>query len=387
MKATTQGATFAVTFAGMLFFGASIVTLGSLAIHLQQRHGLDSIGSGALFSVLPLGLLGGSVVFGPVADRFGYRWLLVAACMAMCAGFEGISFAREVWLLKASVLVIGFGGGIINGATSALVADISGQHKGPNLSLLGVFFGLGALGMPLLLGLLSKYFEPFALVATVGALLLATGVLFGIVRYPPPKVHAATGPVPWHRLLEATLVLTAFFLLCQSSFESLISNWTTTYFHELGPLNEQQALYALSMHMAGMAAMRLLMGTALRHISQTRLMWVCLGMLPAGILLLAFGGGIVSAMAGMVLLGAGLAGGFPIMLGLLGARYVAISGTAFSTVLVVALAGNMLINYLMGLVSQYYGPQYLTAVCLALCVTMLVLCLLIFKRHKNTNNQ
>jgi fucose permease len=322
-----------------------------------------------------------------VADRFGYRWLLVAACLAMCAGFEGISFAGEVWILKASVLAIGFGGGIINGATSALVADISGEHKGPNLSLLGVFFGLGALGMPLLLGLLSKYFEPTALVATVGALLLATGVLFGIVQYPPPKVHAAAGPVPWHRLLEATLVLTAFFLLCQSSFESLISNWTTTYFHKLGPLNEQQALYALSMHMAGMAAMRLLMGTALRQLPQTRLMWVCLGLLPVGILLLAFGGGIAGAMVGMVLLGAGLAGGFPIMLGLLGGRYAAISGTAFSAVLVVALAGNMLVNYLMGLIAQYYGPQYLTAVCLALWVTMIALCLFIFKSFKNTNNQ
>jgi fucose permease len=241
--------------------------------------------------------------------------------------------------------------------------------------------------MPLLLGLLSKYFEPFALVATVGALQLATGVLFGVVRYPPPKVHAATGPVPWHRLLEATLVLTAFFLLCQSSFESLISNWTTTYFHKLGPLNEQQALYALSMHMAGMAAMRLLMGTALRHVPQTKLMWACLGLLPAGLLLLVFGGGVAGAMAGMVLLGAGLAGGFPIMLGLLGGRYAAISGTAFSAVLVVALAGNMLVNYLMGLIAQYYGPQYLTAVCLALWVTMMALCLFIFKSYKNTNNQ
>ena len=54
---------------------------------------------------------------------------------------------------------IGFGGGIINGGTNALVADISAENKGANLSLLGVFFGIGALGMPLLLGVLSKHFH------------------------------------------------------------------------------------------------------------------------------------------------------------------------------------------------------------------------------------
>jgi hypothetical protein len=37
--------------------------------------------------------------------------------------------------------VLGFGGGIINGSTNAVVADISSEDKGANLSLLGVFFG------------------------------------------------------------------------------------------------------------------------------------------------------------------------------------------------------------------------------------------------------
>jgi len=67
--------------------------------------------------------------------------------------------------------------------------------------------------------------------------------------------------------------------------------------------------------------------------------------------------------AGLVLSGAGLAGGFPIMLGFVGERFAALSGTAFSFVFVVALAGNMLINYAMGFIVHNYGVQHLTTVC------------------------
>ena len=48
------------------------------------------------------------------------------------------------------------------------------------------------------------------------------------------------------------------------------------------------------------------------------------------------------ALTGFMLLGAGFAGGFPIMLGFVGERYKNLSGTAFSFVLTVALLGNML---------------------------------------------
>ena len=58
---------------------------------------------------------------------------------------------------------------------------------------------------------------------------------------------------------------------------------------------------------------------------------------------------------GLILSGAGLAGGFPIMLGFVGEKFSDISGTAFSFVFVVALIGNMLVNFLTGLIVHYHG--------------------------------
>ena len=74
----------------------------------------------------------------------------------MLLGLEGIAFAPSGRFLALAVFLFGFSGGIINGSTNALVSDISEEGRGSGLSLLGVFFGLGALGVPLVLGLLLR---------------------------------------------------------------------------------------------------------------------------------------------------------------------------------------------------------------------------------------
>lgn len=346
---------------GMLLFGICLITMGSVAPDLKEKFVLDGIAAGTLFSILPIGILSGSFVFGPVCDRWGYKWILVIACAAMFAGFQGIAYAPTLGLLKLSVFFFGFGGGIINGTTNALVADISAEHKGANLSLLGVFFGLGALGMPLVLGALTGIVSSFTVVAGVGWLTLLVGLVYSFLSFPPAKGSGQTNVGRWGSLFQVLLLLMAFFLFCQSSLEAIINNWTTTYLISRGAMAEEYALYALSLHIGGMIVMRLLTGSVLRHVPGVTILWTCLVLLALGVLLMQVGSPVV-IMIGLVLSGAGLAGGFPIMLGFAGERFAALSGTAFSFLFVVALIGNMLVNYAMGLIVHHYGVDHLTTV-------------------------
>ena len=63
------------------------------------------------------------------------------------------------------------------------------------------------------------------------------------------------------------------------------------------------------------------------------------------------------AIVGPALIGAGLAAVFPVVLGYVGDRYPQQSGTAFSTIFVVALLGNMAINKTFGHIAHDYGVQ------------------------------
>ena len=352
---------FVAACAGMFLFGVTLITLGSVATDLRFKFQLSGTDAGTLFSILPFGILTGSLVFGPVCDRYGYKYLLILACIGMFAGFEGIAYSNSHRLLEVCIYIFGVGGGIVNGATNAVVADISPEHKGANLSLLGVFFGLGALGMPLVLGML-KNTSSFSIVAIVGWLTLAVAAIYTFINFPPAKQKENAILTNWKSLFQWLLLLIAFFLFFQSSFEAIINNWATTYLATKDVMNESQALYALSLHIVGMIAMRLLTGSLLRDISEIKIMWSCLLMLFIGIALMQIGETKTTIIAGLIFSGAGLAGGFPLMLGITGKHFAQISGTAFSFVFTVALIGNMLINYFMGIIVDEFGVHYLTTV-------------------------
>jgi MFS family permease len=54
---------------GIFLFGISLITLGSVATDLKLKYQLTGTEAGTLFSILPVGILCGSLIFGPVCDR------------------------------------------------------------------------------------------------------------------------------------------------------------------------------------------------------------------------------------------------------------------------------------------------------------------------------
>lgn len=371
----------------MLLFGICLITLGSVALELREKLQLDSLGAGALFSILPLGILAGSLLFGPIADKYGYRLLLTVSALLVAGGLEGIAFSPDSGWMKLFIFFFGLGGGTLNGATNALVADISETDKGAKLSLLGVFFGVGALGMPVIAGLLEGIVNFESLLASVGIIALLVGTSFLLITFPPPK---QSGGVPFSRaislLKDPVLLLIAFFLFFQSGFEAIINNWTTTFLIENHNFKSDQALFALSSFVAGMTLMRLATGSIFKNLSAQSLLICSFSMIPAGLTLMLAGNALVVSVTGLILLGAGLASGFPVMLGLAGARFAELSGTAFSLILFIALMGNTLINLAMGYVARFFGITHLITFAFAESVLMSALCIIILRTFKKLGN-
>jgi len=94
---------------GMLLFGIVFLSLGSVNNMLSDRFGLSNQEIGTLAALLPLGILIGSLVFGPVVDRFGYRWMLVGASLLVGLALEGLAFAADERLVQIFIFLIGLG--------------------------------------------------------------------------------------------------------------------------------------------------------------------------------------------------------------------------------------------------------------------------------------
>jgi fucose permease len=181
-------------------------------------------------------------------------------------------------------------------------------------------------------------------------------------------------------LKDDLLLFIAFFLFCQSGFEGIINNWTTIYLMDKSDIEISKALYALSLYVAGIAVTRVILGTVLKKISSKTVLMISIVILSAGTVVLHFGESYFISVTGLILIGAGIAAGFPVMLGLVGARYTDVSGTAFSVVISISLVGNIIVNYGMGILAQYYGIGHLTTLASALALFMFFFSIIIFRK-------
>lgn len=364
---------------GMCFFGVSMITLGAVLPALTAKLGLSGLQMTSLVTFLPLGMLTGSLIFGPVVDRFGHKALLVPSCIIVLAGMEGLAYFESVPFLQLSIVGVGLGGGILNGETNALVADISSEaEKGSRLSFLGMFYGLGALGIPTLLGFLSEYYSYETILQGIGFVMLA-GILFCIpVRFPAPK-QAQGFPVKegLGLLKESGLLLLSFILFFQSGIEGVCNNWSTSYFGQTTDIPDNRALMALTCMVAGLTVARMLQVVIFKRIRPETVLPYSLILTAIGFGLLTFSPGFMRAAIGMVCVGMGLSATYPVILSILGNRYPSLSGTAFSVALVIALVGQTLMNSLMGFVSQYEGGIGLYPY---LMIASLVIMLFLYRR-------
>jgi MFS transporter, FHS family, glucose/mannose:H+ symporter len=341
---------------GMLIFGIVMAVLGSLLPSLIDKFQIGLADAGSLFLVLNLGILAGSMIFGPVVDRFGYKGLLSLCAFLVFAAIQGIAFAPSVVILKASLFVTGFAGGSINGGTNALVSDISGENRGTRLTFLGVFFGIGALGVPFLLGTLLDRFSYETLTAFVGILILLPFFLFASIRFPLPKHSQGFAVGEGLRLTrETTLLLFGVLLFIQSGLEMTVGGWSAAFLNDELAIGARQSVLFLSLYWLGLIIARIALTGLLRHVGKHIVMMYSFLIAIAGSILLLLSQDLVLALPGLLLTGIGFAAVFPLVFAYVGSLYPRFSGTAFGVILAIALLGGMSYPYMVGLLAGTFS--------------------------------
>jgi len=365
---------FAAACAGLFLFGVGVITFGAIAPDLKAKFALDELGIGTIFSIFTVGVLVGSLGFGPIADRFGYKILLAVCSILMGVGFTSLGVADTLIVIQTGVLLIGIGGGAINGATSALVADISEDNKGASLALFSAFFGLGALAMPFVLGLLRDLVPFETILLFIGALCFILTLVYVLLQFPMAKQQEGMSLTTVGQMLrDPILLLIGLFLFWQSANEALINNWTTSYLRDTLHIDGKWTLYALSFYVAGLIAMRLLTGSIFRKTPAVKMLGIGLRLFLIGALTFAWSSNLIWTIVGLILIGLGLALGFPVMFGISSTRYQNASGTAIGIVLTISLIGNLSTNYVMGFLAKTYGIDILPGI-LILVVGLQMLC-------------
>ena len=363
----------------MMLFGLTMMAVGAINNYLTFTFDVDKAFIGLCASVLAAGVFVGQFSFGPVVDRVGYKPVMLAGVVLVGFGLTGVVLSEIIFLIPFFFFLIGLGGGTANGVTNLLVADLYPGKSSAYLSLLGVFFGIGALGLPLVTSLLRENgFSYETILSFVTGFLVVPFIGTLMLKFPGPRRSRAISVRQYLRfLIHPAILLIGFFLFFQGALEALIPVWTPSFLSESQSVSYEKGLYAITVSAGGMTLARLILGRVLMKRPSFRVLVLSLFVAAGGLLLLQFGPGLYSGLVGVGIVGIGMAASFPVMISYAVVFFPDNAGTAMSLVLGMALIGNFILNYLTGLVLEEWGITLLNLILGGIVLALFVFLFLI----------
>jgi fucose permease len=358
MASLRTAALAGVAWAGMLVFGVVIALIGAVMPVLSEQIGFGLGDVGRLFLAMNAAMLATSLFAGPAMDRFGLKTPLTLGAWIVAIALWAIAGASRLADLLPAVVALGIGGGALNAGTNTLVADLHDdpKRKSAALNVLGVFYGFGALLLPMSIGALLARAGIDGLLYTAAALCVVIGMATAVLRFPAAKQGHAWTPAQVPRLLREPLVLAlAFLLFFESGNEFVLGGYVAAFFTRELHVSVGGASYLLGVYWAALMLSRLLLSRAVLRFGAERVIIAGALVAAAGALLLGAAPSPWPALAGVVITAFALGGIFPTVLGLAGAAFPDRSGTVFGILFTVGLTGGMVMPWLAGQLAESAG--------------------------------
>lgn len=338
-------------FVSFVGFGLVLVLVGANQADLQRDLGLSLAQSGLLASALSAGLGVGVVAAGPLFDRFPRRPLFVGS-MLLAAGAllsveRGMAFSR--WLLHLALA--GAGIGAYDTLLNATVVQRFRERAARPMSVLHAAATLGAVGGPLLAGLLASRGQWIASFHWAGAAHIALAGAALAVPLPAPE-RAPAGAPDRAGPLSPGLLPYATIAFAYVGIESGLTVFAVPYAGHLG-LSAARGGVAISALWLGLLAGRLGVASLFRALDARTLSRAG----AAGALVLVAGTlfPVHQVVATLFLAGVALGCVYPLMIALTGQAFPHARGAATGYAAGAGAVGGFAIPWLTGAVGDAGG--------------------------------
>jgi len=214
----------------LLLVGWASLLVPSLIRSIELDFGQTDAGIGVFFFVNSIAYVGGSLGGGFLTERFGRRIVLSFAVVLIAGGLVGLATVPSWELFLAAAIPFGLGGGAIDGGTNGLILDLYPTSRGRALNLLHLFFSLGALASPLVVGRLVEAGVPWqGVVLGTAVASITIAILLAITDLPSGR-HARPAGTPAARIGWAwPIVALAVAIACYVGSEVGVSNWLVRF--------------------------------------------------------------------------------------------------------------------------------------------------------------
>jgi MFS transporter, DHA1 family, tetracycline resistance protein len=288
---------FALTFVDVL--GLTIILP---LLHLYAvTFGATPLEIGLVAAAFPLSQLVGVPVMGALSDRYGRKPLLLLSQITTCISFLMLAGATSLWMVVLSRVVDGLFGANLATAQAALSDVTTEKTRAQGLGLTGAAFGLGFIFGPVIALISLEFTDSLAAPALIAAAYSFLSILLTLFAFKETLPQRTKGLTPlssvsrpviftalrWLRHPQINLLLLLMFAqqVIFYGFESLLGLFTL---NRLGMLGQGNAVIFILVGVLLVIVQVRFIGRWSRKYGEHRLVRASLGLLAAGLLLMAF---------------------------------------------------------------------------------------------------
>jgi fucose permease len=368
--------------AGFFLCGCLLGMLGPLVVAWRYYIDVDSRLIGLHFLVFDVGMLAVHFATRRRAMLATGRFLALIASAVAVAGLVGLSFT----LSPASVLWRLFGLLMLGSATGAVFSGLFQRLRpwqmaqpAATLNLNGVFFGMGALFVSLLIGGTYGVYSVQVEMLILALIPLAFLVVWWTRKETPTPQAEQSARVAGFSPVAA--VLFGLVLYFQFGNEWCLSAWLPLFLIRRLGCDPSSAIFILGLFFFALVMGRLVAQAMLKRVSHTKLLvggtvTAMLGYFP-----LSMTKSVAGAAVAVVIIGCGFAPIYPLLAEKAGTRFVSYPGF-YDAFFAAATGGAIFAPWLLGYADHYFGLSLAMLIPAFGTVAVFVLVLLIMLEAK-----
>jgi MFS transporter, FHS family, glucose/mannose:H+ symporter len=263
----TKDPHFALLCFGFVICGMVTVLPGPLLPVLAAHWGLHDVQSGAFFAA-EFAASTVAAIMAPRRMRWslprGYALLAVGTLLLLVAG-RAVSPSLGHDLAVASFVIIGLGIGLSVTATNLLVGSASRELRAHRLSVVNLWWGIGAVACPWMVAQAERTNNLDILLAIVGVVAVAMFILLLPLREVPEEMTTTKISLASDGM---TLLYFAALLFLYVGVENAVGGWVTTYTNRFSGLTLEGSSMMVSVFWLALLVGRGLGSLALRRVPE-----------------------------------------------------------------------------------------------------------------------
>jgi len=343
---------------GSLFFmaGLCFASWASRIATVQQTMGLSDAGLGAVLFALPVGLMCSLPFSGWVIPRVGSKRVLLTAIVVYSCALVTLGLAKNTFQLVICLLCYGFASNTVNISVNTQAVAAEGMHSRPIMaSFHGLWSLAGFTGAGIGTFMIARGIDPFHHFIIILGIVVIGVAIASKYLYKDEAKKLPSDPLPFLSRMKMMIPLLTLgsIAFCSMICEGAMFDWSVIYFKKvlLAPIAVQGT--GFTAFMLTMASGRFIADGFVHRYGLKRTLQISGCLISTGLLVAVIFPHFYTAMAGFLLVGAGVSSVVPMVYSAAGKSKTMSPGVALAAVSTIGfigfLVGPPLIGFIAGL--------------------------------------